>query len=196
MESFETLVENALIFLAGWGFILVIIFGIIHPLVEGPFALFNLSIAIALLGIPIGYALVFVSNVIGIIILFLLARKFNDKSNDVLFRKKISKSTLEWVKNTPTWKHIFVLGVPAIPTYPIKIAVALSKLSFRNYMITMIGAYLFLFFANTLLYFGIAGLVANVVPQYVSFIFLVVLVLYIYFGKHMFNKEKQVKEVI
>jgi len=196
MESFETLVENALVFLAGWGFILVIIFGIIHPLVEGPFALFNLSIAIALLGIPIGYALVFVSNVIGIIILFLLARKFNDKSNDVLFRKKISKSTLEWVKNTPTWKHIFVLGVPAIPTYPIKIAVALSKLSFRNYMITMIGAYLFLFFANTLLYFGIAGLVANVVPQYVSFIFLVVLVLYIYFGKHMFNKEKQVKEVI
>lgn len=196
MESFGLFVENALVFLQGWGFIIVIIFGIIHPLVEGPFALFNLSIAIALLGIPLGYAVVFVSNVIGILILYLIASKFNDKTDDYLFRKKVSKSTLDWVKNTPTWKHIVVIGVPAIPTYPVKIAVALSKLSFRRYMFTIVGSYIFLFFGNTLIYFGIAGLVTNIVPDYVSFILLLILVVYIYFGKHLFNKGKQVEEAI
>jgi len=196
MESFELFIENTLLFLQGWGFIIVIIFGIIHPLIEGPFALFNLSLAIALLGIPLGYAVVFASNVIGILILYLIAKKFNKSTNDYLFHKKVSKSTLDWVKNTPTWKHVVVIGVPAIPTYPIKIAVSLSKTSFKRYMITLVGSYIFLFFGNTLIYFGVAGLITNVIPNYVSFILLLVLVLYIYFGKHLFNNGKQVEEVI
>ena len=196
MESFELFVENAMVFLQGWGFIIVIIFGIVHPITENPLSLFNLSLAIGILGIPLGYALVFVSNLIGIIILYVLATKFNEKSNDFLFRKKVSKSALDWIKGTPTWKHIVVIGVPMIPTYPIKLAVPLSKVGFKKYMITLVGAYLFLFFGNTLIYFGVVGLITEVVPSYVSFILLLTLVVYIYFGKYLFNKDKQVKEAI
>lgn len=196
MESFELFVDNALLFLQGWGFIIVIVFGIMHPVFENPFALFNLSLAIALLGAPIGYAVVFVSNVIGILVLYVLATKFNEKSNDILFKKKVSKSTLDWVKNTPLWKHIVVIGVPAIPTYPIKIAVPLSKVGFQKYMVTLVGAYIFLFIGNTLIYYGIAGLITNIIPNYVAILLLVLLILYIYFGKHLFNKEEQIEEVI
>lgn len=196
MESFELFVENALLFLQGWGFIIIIIFGIVHPILENPLALFNLSLAIAILGIPLGYTVVFVSNLIGIIILYILATKFNEKSNDFLFRKRVSKSALDWIRDTPTWKHIVVIGVPMIPTYPIKVAVPLSKVTFKKYMITLVGAYLFLFFGNSLIYFGIVGLITDVIPSYVSFILLLVLVLYIYFGKYLFNKDKQVEEAI
>lgn len=188
METLELFVENALIFMQGWGFLLVIVFGIVHPILENPLALFNLSLAIALLGIPLGYAVVFGSNVIGILILYVLATKFNEKSNDFLFRKNVSSKALEWIKHTPLWKHIVVIGVPMIPTYPIKVAVPLSKVSFQKYMVTLVGAYVFLFFGNTLIYFGIAGLISNIIPNYVSFILLVILVLYIYFGRYLFRK--------
>ena len=188
MESLELFVENALVFLQGWGFIIVIVFGIAHPIFENPLALFNLTLAITLLGIPLGYLVVFVSNLIGIVILYVLATKFNEKSNDFLFKKKVSKSALDWIRNTPLWKHIVVIGVPMIPTYPIKLAVPLSKVGFKKYMITLVGAYLFLFFGNSLIYFGVAGLISSIIPNYVSIILLVLLVLYIYFGKYLFQK--------
>ena len=188
MESLELFVENALVFLQGWGFIIVIVFGIAHPIFENPLSLFNLTLAITLLGLPLGYIVVFVSNLIGIIILYVLATKFNEKSNDFLFKKKVSKSALDWIRSTPLWKHIVVIGVPMIPTYPIKLAVPLSKVGFKKYMITLVGAYLFLFFGNSLIYFGIAGLISSIIPNYVSIILLVLLVLYIYFGKYLFQK--------
>ena len=193
METLGLFVENALQFLDGWGFIIVIVFGIIHPILENPLALFNLTLAIALLGIPLGYLVVFLSNIIGILILYVLATKFNSKTNDFLFKKKVSNSALNWIKNTPLWKHIVVIGVPLIPTYPIKLAVPLSKIGFKQYLITLVGAYLFLFFGNTLIYFGVAGLVSNIIPNYVSFILLLILVIYIYFGKHLFkDKEEEI----
>ena len=190
MGSLEVFVENALTYLNDWGFIIVIVFGIVHPILENPLALFNLTLAIAILGIPLGYIVVFASNLIGILILYLLATKFNSKTNDYLFQKKVSKSALIWIKNTPLWKHIVVIGVPMIPTYPIKLAVPLSKVGFKKYMITLVGAYVFLYFGNTLIYFGIAGLISNIIPNYISFLLLVLLVVYIYFGKNIFNKGK------
>lgn len=191
MESLEIFVENILTYLNDWGFIIVIIFGIVHPVLENPLALFNLTLAITLLGIPMGYAVIFASNIIGILLLYVLATKFNQKTNDFLFKKRVSNTALEWIQNTPVWKHIVVIGVPMIPTYPIKIAVPLSKVGFKKYMFTLIGAYVFLILGNTLIYFGIAGLISNVIPNYVSFILLLLLILYIYFGKTIFNRGNE-----
>ncbi|RLD64676.1 MAG: hypothetical protein DRI84_08445 [Bacteroidetes bacterium] len=77
-----------------------------------------------------------------------------------------------------------------IPTYPIKIAVPLSGVGFKKYLITIIGAYLFLFFGNTLIYFGVLGIITNNIPPYISFSLLLIFAIYIYFGHKIFYKDK------
>ncbi|MBN2605136.1 MAG: hypothetical protein JXR62_04845 [Bacilli bacterium] len=183
-------VEQASLLLGKYGFLIVIVFGIMHPLFENPLSLFNLALAISLLGIPIGYLIVFLSNVIGIILLYWFAMKFNQKSNHILFQKEISQKLLTWIRETSTWKHIIVIGVPFIPTYPIKLAVPLSNIGFKKYCFTLIGAYLFLFFGNTLMYFGILGFVTDNIPNSVSFCLILLFVIYLYFGNRLFTKEK------
>ena len=188
--DFASFVDEAVLFLGNYGFIIVIVFGIVHPIIENPLSLFNLALAITLLGIGLGYIVVFVSNLIGIFILYYLVDRVKKRNNGGIFEKKTADKVLNWIKNTDTWRHIVVIGVPMIPTYPIKIAVPLSGVGLKKYLITLVGAYLFLFFGNTLIYFGVLGIVTDNIPAYVSFILLSIFVIYIYFGHRIFYKDK------
>ena len=188
--DFTSFVDQAVLFLGKYGFLIVIVFGIAHPILENPLSLFNLALAITLLGIGWGYVVVFLSNIVGILILYYLVMRFSKRNNGALFEKEVAEKVLTWIKNTDTWRHIVVIGVPMIPTYPIKIAVPLSGVGFKKYLVTIIGAYLFLFFGNTLIYFGILGIVTDNLPNYVSFILLSIFVVYIYFGHRIFYKDK------
>ncbi len=188
--NFEQFVDELIFILGSYGFIIIIVFGIMHPLFENPLALLNLSLAFLLLGIPLGFLVVFLSNLVGILLLYLATTKFNTKSNDILFEKNISSKVLNWVNTTATWRHILVIGVPMIPTYPVKIAVPLSKVGFKKYMITLVGAYFFLYFGNSLIYFGVIGFLTNNLPSYVSFGLLLLFVVYIYFGRSFFKKNR------
>ena len=188
--DFELFVDELLFFLGNYGFIIVIVFGVMHPLFENPLSLLNLALAFAILGIPLGFLVVFSSNLIGILLLYYFALKFNKKSNNILFKKKVPEKVLNWIKTTATWRHILVIGVPMVPTYPIKVAVPLSKVGFRKYMITLVGAYVFLYIGNFLIYFGILGFITENIPNYVSFILLLGFVIYIYFGSSFFKANE------
>ncbi|MCF6184000.1 MAG: hypothetical protein L3J56_05135, partial [Bacteroidales bacterium] len=61
----SAVVDDIVLFLGDYGFIIVIVFGITHPIFENPLSLFNLALAITLLGIGLGYIVVFLSNVVG-----------------------------------------------------------------------------------------------------------------------------------
>jgi len=183
-------VDEVILFLGNYGFVIVILFGIAHPILENPLALFNLTLAIALLGTALGYIVVFVSNLIGILILYYLVMKVKNHKNKIFLKKNVPNKILEWARTTETWKHIVVIGVPLIPTYPIKIAVPLSGVGFKKYMLTIVGAYIFLFFGNTLIYYGVLGIVTDNIPNYVSFLLLLLFVIYVYFGNRIFYKEK------
>lgn len=188
--DFTSFVDEAILFLGNYGFIIVILFGVAHPILENPLSLFNLALAITMLGIGMGYLVVFVSNLVGILILYYLVMRFKKRSSEALFEKKVADKVLTWIKETDTWRHIVVIGVPMIPTYPIKIAVPLSGVGFKKYLVTLIGAYIFLFFGNTLIYFGVLGIITNNIPNYVTFSLLFAFVLYIYFGHRLFYKDK------
>lgn len=193
--NIDNYVDSILLFLGNYGFIIVIVFGIAHPIFENPLSLFTLTLSITLLGVGYGYLLLALSNLIGIIILFYLAEKFNKSTNGFLAKRKTSDKMLNWIKNAPTWRHVFVIGVPFIPTYPIKLAVPLSGVGFKKYMVTISGAYLFLFFGNSLIYFGVLGFISSVIPSYISISLLVIFVLFVYFGIDFFknNIEKDNK---
>lgn len=194
--SFEAFVESMIIILDQYAFILVILFAFIHPLFEGPLALFTLSLGIILLGPVIAFPLIFAFNILGSMLLFYLLKKVDKFSNYYLHRKKVSNDVLDWLQRTKKWKHVFVLGVPIIPTYPVKIGYLLSEPKFKEGMITMIFAYLFLFFGNTLIYYGVLTFLESGTSRVISIIILLVLVLFVYFGNDIFKKIGNTKEVI
>ncbi len=191
--SLETFVESTLIALGQYGFILVIIFALIHPIFEGPFALFNLGLGIYIMGAIPAYIIIFTANVIGCVFLYLLVKKVDRFSNYYLHKKKVSGNVITWLKETKKWKHIFVLGVPVIPTYPVKIGYLLSEPSFKETMKTLVGMYIFLFFANTLIFYGILNFLETGLARILSVVLLVILVLFVYFGKSIFSKIGLVK---
>jgi len=187
--DFTSTVDDIVLFLGNYGFIIVILFGITHPIIENPLSLFNLALAITVLGIGLGYIVVFLSNIIGIVILYYLVNRLKEKSGSLFYKKKVAVKFLTWIRRTDTWRHIIVIGVPMIPTYPIKIAVPMSGIGFKKYFVTLVGAYVFLFLGNTFIYFGVTGIITNNIPGYVSVILILAFVFYVYFGHKIFYKD-------
>jgi uncharacterized membrane protein YdjX (TVP38/TMEM64 family) len=173
--------------------LLIIVFGILHPLTENPWSLFTLGIAIPILGIPLAYLVILGSNLLGSILLYVIIHTMHKKKDYILQSKKYIGGALEWIATTPMYKHIIVIGLPTVPTYPIKVALPLSKLSFQRYLITIFGSYLFLILANSLLYFGVLGTIDNVIPTWVGAILLIVFAVMIYASGTIRNKIKQIQ---
>lgn len=161
---------------------LIVVFGILHPLTENPWSLFTLGIAIPVLGIPLAYAIILGSNLIGSIVLYGIIHTLHKKKDYVLQSKQYIGNALAWIAETPMYKHIIVIGLPTVPTYPIKVALPLSNMSFSRYLITIFGSYVFLITANSLIYFGIFGSVFNAIPTWVAAICLILFAIVLYFS--------------
>ena len=174
-----------------YGFWMVVLFAFLHPLTENPWSFFTLSLALTVLGAPLGYTAIALGLAIGIGCLYVIAHAINRWSKYRLLEKNISKRVLDWIVATDTWRHIVVIGLPAVPTYPIKLALPFSRMTFRRYALTLAGSYLFLYAANTALYYGIFGFVRDTIPNWVSVVLLMLFALYIYFGQTMRKKLRK-----
>lgn len=142
-----------------------------------------MSLALTFLGIPLGYGILLLGNILGILLLYGMIHGLRHLSHDALLHKKVSQTILQWINNTVTWRHIIVIGMPSVPTYPIKIALPLSSMTFVKYFRTLLGSYLFLYAANSLLYFGLLSTVTEAIPRFVGVALLILFALLIYFGK-------------
>jgi len=182
------LIDNALLFLGNYGFIIVIIFGLIHPIIDNPWAFFTMTLSFSILGVPLGFALLITSNVIGITLLYLIIKGIDNKTEHYLYKKKVSGFVLKWLESTPIWKHIIVIGMPLVPTFFLKIAFPFTNLSFKKYFITVLSAYLFLYAIYSLVYFGVISFLTDNIPEYIGVILILVFTIIIYFGRTIFNK--------
>jgi uncharacterized membrane protein YdjX (TVP38/TMEM64 family) len=184
----DSFIDNALLFLNNWGFILVIVFGIAHGLIDNPWSFLTLSLALSIMSIPLAYAVVLLSNYLGSALQYFLLHYINNKSNNYFYQKKVSKKILVWFDQQPIWKHIIVIGMPLVPTIPLRIALPFTKMSFQKYMVIIGGTYLFLYAAYTLVYFGIISFITDNVSEFIGIPLLIVFCLWVYFGKQLRDK--------
>ena len=182
------LFDEIMLFLGNYGFIIVIVFGILHPIIDNPWSFFTMSLSITLLGIPFGYSLLLISNVIGIVLVFVILKMIDQRSDNYLYKKKISGKVLKWLETTETWRHIIVIGLPLVPTFFLKLSFPFTKMSFKKYFGTVIGSYLFLYTIYSLVYFGVLSFLMDNIPNYVGVLLLFVFSVFIYFSKTI--KEK------
>jgi len=177
-------------FMNQYGFIIVFVFAVMHPMFELPASVLNLTLSISILGIGFGFVFVIFGNVIGLLLLYVLSNTVHQKTNNYLYKKRVSSKILLWIKNTSMIKHAIVIGAPLIPTYPIKIGVAFSDITFKKYIYTMGLAYTILYIGNSLIYFGIFGLITDVIPVHLAVFLLFLFALFVYFGNKLFKKEE------
>ena len=124
-------------FMNQYGFIIVFVFAVMHPMFELPASVLNLTLSISILGIGFGFVFVIFGNVIGLLLLYVLSNTVHQKTNNYLYKKRVSSKILLWIKNTGMIKHAIVIGAPLIPTYPIKIGVAFSDITLKKYIYTI-----------------------------------------------------------
>lgn len=181
-------IEDALRILNDYGFLIVILFGVLHPIIDNPWSFLTMTLSFSILGIPLGYLLLLISNIVGIVLLYLIMKLIDSKSKHYLYKKKVSGSVLKWLENTPLWKHVIVIGVPLVPTFFLKIAFPFTKLSFKKYFTTVVLSYMFLYSIYSLVYFGVVSFVTENIPNYVGVILVTVFIILLYFGKSIYNK--------
>lgn len=165
--------------------LLIVVFGLLHPLTENPWSLFTLGLGITVLGAPLAYVVILSSNTLGVILLYGIMHWLHKRSNYRLQHSPHIGRALVWIAKTPMYKHIIVIGLPSVPTYPIKIAMPLTNMGFRRYLITLMGSYIFLTIANSLLYYGVFGLLFGDIPDWISVTLLVLFAILIYAGKDL-----------
>jgi len=182
------LFDELMLFLGNYGFIIVIVFGMLHPIIDNPWSFFTMSLSITILGIPLGYSVLLISNIIGIILVFIILKRIDRQSDNYLYKKKISGKILKWLETTEMWRHIVVIGLPLVPTFFLKLAFPFTKVSFKKYFITVFSAYVFLYSIYSLVYFGVLSFLTDNIPNYVGVILLLLFSVVIYFSKTIKHK--------
>ncbi|PAT01989.1 hypothetical protein CI105_03780 [Candidatus Izimaplasma bacterium ZiA1] len=190
MEYLSEFINQALIFLGDYGFIIVILFGITHPSLSAPVSIFTLTLSLTLLGYFYGYIVLLGANAVGILIFYYFVRKFDVKRDSFIAKSKRRENTILWIEKTSSWKHMLVIGLPFLPTQPIRMGVAFSRISLKRFFFTLFGSYIILYIGNSLIYFGFASLLDDSIPRPLSILFFLIFALVIYFSNSLFNKEK------
>lgn len=163
------------------GIIIIFSMAILHPTVEGPAALLLLTILTILVeSIWLASLILLTGFIIGFSFFYFLVHFLYRKYGQTLERFSPTKKALQWVKDQPTWKHILVIGMPLVYTYPLRIAFTIQHKRFFPFWIETLLQYTFLTFANLLLYFGIIEFIFLDLPIEIISILLLVIAIGIY----------------
>ena len=181
LETFWLSFQEWILTLGLLGVLLIFVLSILHPTVEGPAALLLLTILTILIdSIWLASLLLLVGFSIGFSLFYILVHYLNKKNNSPLERFIPTKKAIEWVKQQPTWKHIIVIGMPLVYTYPLRIAFTIQHKRFLPFWWETFLQYAFLTMGNLLLYFGVIEFIFWDIPLWGISLILILLSISIY----------------
>jgi len=184
LESLWSTIEIWILSLGLMGIIFVFILAILHPTLEGPAAIFLLSVLTILLNhVWLASLVLWIGFTIGFSLFYFFIHWLHEKTNQVVEKYKPTKKAMMWVKQQPTWKHIIVIGMPLVYTYPLRIAFTIQHKKFYDYFWQTWLQYGVLTIGNLLIYFGIMQLIFFNLPLWIIGVILAILSIGIYLIK-------------
>lgn len=184
LEEWYQSLATIVITLGSLGVFIILLFAVFHVTFEGPLALFLMTtLAILFDSVPLAVATLLIVHIIGLPIFYYLVHSINRWSRHAVDKAKLTKSLLDWVEHQPDWKHMIVVGLPFVYTYPIKVAFTLRAKSFWQYIKVLVGSYFFLYVGNLLIYYGILSFFNDQISPIISFALMTGVALVIYFGR-------------
>jgi len=181
LETLWLTLEQWVLSLGMIGIVVVFLLAVLHPTVEGPAALFLLTVLTILVeSVWFASLILLIGFSIGFSFFYFLVHYLHLKNNAQLERFTPTKKALAWVKQQPTWKHILVIGMPLVYTYPLRIAFTIQHKTFLPFWKETLLQYSFLTIANLFLYFGIIEFIFLDLPLEIISILLFMIAIGIY----------------
>lgn len=181
LETFWLSFQEWILTLGFAGVLLIFVLSILHPTVEGPAALFLLTILTILINsIWLASLILLVGFSIGFSLFYVLVHYLHQRNNSPLERFTPTKKAIQWVQQQPTWKHIIVIGMPLVYTYPLRIAFTIQHKRFVPFWKETFLQYSFLTIANLLLYFGVIEFIFWDIPLWGISLILILVSISIY----------------
>lgn len=166
---------------------ILFLLAIIHVLISQPMSFLTFSFGAIRFGIPFTLIILGSGYIIGSFLFYVLFNRFESKLNMKRFPSFFK--ALTWLEHTPLLSHIIALGTPLVPTYAIKVMLALSSKPFKHYFFAMLSSYVLLTGFNVLLYYGIFETAFLGEDSIITFVILTFLVLLMYGLNYRFNKK-------
>ena len=184
LENLWLTFEFWVLSLGSIGIVIVLVLALLHPTLEGPAAILLLTIlTIFLNNVWLASSLLWIAYTIGFCLFYLLVHWLHQKSNRLVERYTPTKKAIDWVKSQPTWKHIVVIGMPLVYTYPLRIAFTIRHQKFFPFFWQTFLQYGVLTIGNLLIYFGVMQLIFFDLPIWIISVVLAILSIGIYLIK-------------
>jgi hypothetical protein len=181
LETFWLSFQEWILTLGLAGVFLIFVLAILHPTVEGPAALLLLTVLTILIdSIWLASLILLIGFSIGFSLFYGLVHYLNQKNNSPLERFTPTKKAIQWVKQQPTWKHIIVIGMPLVYTYPLRIAFTIQHKKFIPFWKETFLQYSFLTIANLFLYYGVIQFIFWDLPLEIISVILLLVAIGIY----------------
>ena len=188
LESFWISFQNWVLTLGFAGIFIIFILAILHPTLEGPAALLLLTILTILIdSVWLASLFLLFGFTIGFSLFYILVHYVHRKAHSPLERLSPTRKAIMWVKQQPTWKHILVIGMPLVYTYPLRIAFTIQHKTFFPYWWQTFLQYTFLTIGNLLLYVGVIEFVFWDLPLWIISLILILLSISIYLVRTKVN---------
>lgn len=168
LENLWLTFEVWVLSLGSIGMLIVLLLALLHPTLEGPAAILLLTILTIFFGdVWVASGVLWIAYTVGFTFFYYVIHWLHQKTNKVVERFTPTKKAIEWVRRQPTWKHILVIGMPLVYTYPLRIAFTIQHQKFYPFFWQTFLQYGVLTVGNLLLYFGIMQLIFFDLPIWI-----------------------------
>lgn len=168
LENLWLTFEVWVLSLGSIGMVIVLLLALLHPTLEGPAAILLLTIlTIFFEDVWVASGVLWIAYTVGFTFFYYVIHWLHQKTNKVVERFTPTKKAIEWVRRQPTWKHILVIGMPLVYTYPLRIAFTIQHQKFYPFFWQTFLQYGVLTVGNLLLYFGIMQLIFFDLPIWI-----------------------------
>ena len=167
---------------AFWVLCLLALFAILHPLIENPAGILMFTFLTTYWQSPgTAFLYLYSFHLLGLALFYrLIHHTFLPFSRWLITRYPLTQSVLDWIKNQPAWKHILVISMPLVYTYPLRIGWTKNHRSFTRYMVQAAVIYGLFYVGNVLLYIGFLNVLEGIIPVWMFVIILTVTAILIY----------------
>jgi hypothetical protein len=163
------------------GIFIILGLAFFHPTLEAPAAILLLtSLTILMDSVWVASFLLLIAFTLGFSVFYWLVHILDRRSQYWLHKVPLTKKALLWLDAQPVWKHVVIIGMPLVYTYPLRVAFTLNHKNFWRYFFLTLGQYLVLTLGNLLIYFGMMQLIFFQAPWWVITLILFVIALLIY----------------
>jgi hypothetical protein len=181
LDTFFESLPELILSLGLWGFFILCLFAILHPIIEAPAALILMTLmTLYTNSIFESIFILYIFHFFGFILIYLFIHrlKFSTlfKSNTRFSFPKVQS----WYDSKKEWQHIFVMGLPLIYTYPLRIYWTLKIKSFISFIGKMTVIYTIMYMGNLMMYWGYVLVLERFITNQGVFLAMLIFVYLIY----------------